>query len=81
MKAFSVKLRLWKTQLPDKNNNMQSLGTASSCEQYAAATERLQQECDQRFAAFSSHSVTVQVFADLLCPVMWTAHSLSYEWN
>ncbi|XP_026116348.1 general transcription factor II-I repeat domain-containing protein 2B-like [Carassius auratus] len=71
VKAFSTKLRLWKTQLSAKNlshfptcRSLAEEGTAFSGDEYASAIENLLQEFDQRFADFKAHCVSFQLFAD-----------------
>lgn len=62
---------LWKAQLSEKklfhfpaSRSLVEEGTAFSGEKYVAAIEKLQQEFDQRFADFKTHSATFQMFAD-----------------
>lgn len=71
VKAFTTKLKLWKTQLSTKNFSLFTAcrsfveeGTSFSCEEYASAIENLQQEFDERFADFKVHRDTFQLFAD-----------------
>ncbi len=71
VKAFTTKLKLWKTQLPAKNlshfNTCRSLveeGAAFSGDEDASAIESLPQEFDLRFADFKAHRDTFQLFAD-----------------
>ncbi|XP_049430459.1 general transcription factor II-I repeat domain-containing protein 2-like [Epinephelus fuscoguttatus] len=71
VKAFMTKLMLWKAQLSEKKlfhfpacRSVVEEGTAFSCEKYVAAFEKLQQEFDQRFADFKTHSATFQMFSD-----------------
>lgn len=71
VKAFSTKLRLWKTQLSAKNlthfptcRSLVEEGTSFSSDEYASAIENLLQEFDQRFADFKTHRDTFQLFAD-----------------
>ncbi len=71
VKAFSTKLRLWKTQLSAKNlshfttcRSLMEEGIAFNGDEYAFAVENLLQEFDQRFADFKAHRDTFQLFAD-----------------
>uniref|UniRef100_A0A8C5LZB9 General transcription factor II-I repeat domain-containing protein 2-like n=1 Tax=Leptobrachium leishanense TaxID=445787 RepID=A0A8C5LZB9_9ANUR len=75
VKAFSLKLQLWKTQFTQKNLShfptFKSIFEEKSGElsmlgvdKYVAAMENLQQEFDQRFAVFTIHNATFQLFAD-----------------
>ncbi len=71
VKAFSTKLRLWKTQLSAKNlshfttcRSLVEEGIAFNGDEYASAVENLLQEFDQRFADFKAHRDTFQLFAD-----------------
>ncbi|KAK0145575.1 General transcription factor II-I repeat domain-containing protein 2 [Merluccius polli] len=59
VKAFSSKLRLWKTQV-----SLAEEGTVFSGDEYVSAIENLQQEFDERFADFKAHRDTFQLFAD-----------------
>ncbi len=70
VKAFSTKLRLWKTQLSAKNlshfttcRSLVEEGIAFNADEYASAVEK-PQEFDQRFADFKAHRDTFQLFAD-----------------
>ncbi len=71
VKAFSTKLRLWKTQLSAKNlshfttcGSLVEEGIAFNGDEYAFAVENLLQEFDQRFADFKARRDTFQLFAD-----------------
>ncbi|XP_056121755.1 general transcription factor II-I repeat domain-containing protein 2-like [Rhinichthys klamathensis goyatoka] len=71
VKAFSTKLRLWKTQISAKNlshfttcRSLVEQGTGFSGDEYASAIDNLLEEFDQRFADFKSHRDTFQLFAD-----------------
>ncbi|KAL0148361.1 hypothetical protein M9458_056341 [Cirrhinus mrigala] len=71
VKAFSTKLRLWKTQLSAKNlshfttcRSLVEEGIAFNGDEYASAVENLLQEFDKRFADFKAHRDTFELFAD-----------------
>ncbi|XP_034042565.1 general transcription factor II-I repeat domain-containing protein 2-like [Thalassophryne amazonica] len=71
VRAFMTKLMLWKAQISEKKlfhfpacSSLVEEGKAFSGEKYVAAIETLQQEFDQRFADFKTHSATFQMFAD-----------------
>ena len=71
VKAFSTKLRLWKTQLSAKNlshfaacRSLAEEGTLFSPGEYVSAIENLQQEFDEGFPDFKAHRDTFQLFAD-----------------
>ena len=71
LSLFDCKLMLWKAHLSEKKLHhfpacrcVVEEGIALSSEKYVDAIEKLQQEFEQCFADFKTHSATFQMFAD-----------------